>query len=108
MIINTVNDLHRFVAECNPDLQIEDYRPENRDDLDYAITYDLLDLLRDKYDFSWGQELPKITEEDFLGLYKEYERCVVKIKPGETGQILSTDENGKPKWINEDQKNEAS
>lgn len=68
-IINTKKDLAREVSECglsNPELYNENWIE--------LVTDKYLDLLREKYNFSFGEELPKLENDDeFWDLFEEFE-----------------------------------
>ena len=69
---NSYIDIYRYISEqaVNVDLSCYTYV---YDDLVDCVAGDYLDLLRDKYNWFYGQELPEISEEEFWDLFKPYE-----------------------------------
>lgn len=78
MEISTLNDLRREVSESFVQIQIDCYSL-SYDDLLESITHDYLELLRDKFDFKWGDEIPEIEADEWWNLFKKYDKVEGKI-----------------------------
>lgn len=66
---STLIDLNRYVNECAVDLQNSEY-DEN---VIENVTNDFRDLIMEKYNFKYGDEIPVVSDEEFWDLFKPYE-----------------------------------
>ena len=66
-------DLHRLVSDMCYGLQFDCYALE-QDELIKNVADDLLDYIREEYNFKWGQSVPEIESEIFWDFFKEYEK----------------------------------
>ena len=70
-----------------------------------SLAKQLHDLVKN-YKISVADEINDTTRRvntNLENMEDDINKLIVSIKPGEPGQILSSDENGKPKWINQNQ-----
>jgi hypothetical protein len=73
MKVSSQIDLRRIVSDWAESLEIKHYRL-SFDEICEEVSYSLLDLIQEDNNFEWGDEMPKVDDEKFWDLFKEWEK----------------------------------
>ena len=77
-IINTMQDIERIISDQPWDRNLYIFEQ----DLIEKVSDDLLELFVNKYNFEWGDEEPKINDNEFWNLFIPYEKNDCETREG--------------------------
>ena len=68
MTINNFSDLRRLTNDWLENYDSSEYFFNDHDEFIEKTTHNILYFIRDKFDFSWGNNMPTVTEFEFESL----------------------------------------